>query len=220
MLNTLNQRQRIFIYHYFKGLSLTRSAIEAGYTKKPGCAAVQGSRLLKNVKVRNAIEYLNEQSKITPSAIVSKLARVFHDKNTTAGNIIKLSKLFFKIEGLDFNNSDARRPIRNKRRTGVGSISYFPDKFIEVKTVSQVDTYNKEGIIEEPVNKAHRFTEDSSLKIEQAVPKSIPKAVPMQIPKATPKPGEMRNPVAAYSPSNFKEDEVRIAQSGRVFYPA
>ena len=42
----------------------------------------------------------------------------------------------------------------------------------------------------------------------------------MQIPKATPKPGEMRNPVAAYSPSNFKEDEVRIAQSGRVFYPA
>jgi len=70
------------------------------------------------------------------------------------------------------------------------------------------------------LNKAHRFTEDSSLKIEQAVPKSIPKAVPMQIPKATPKPGEMRNPVAAYSPSNFKEDEVRIAQSGRVFYPA
>ena len=213
----------MFVHHYFKGLSITRAAIEAGYASKPECAAVIGSRLLKNVKVMNAIEYLNEQAGITPSRVVSNLVSVFNQENnsikTKASDIIKISNLFFKIWGLDLSTSGTRRPTRNRRRAGVGSIFYSPDRFIEAKTVSQADTYNKEGIVEEPVNQAHRFNEDSPLKIERAIPKSIPKAVSMQIPKATPKPGEMRNPVVAYSLSNFKEkDEVSTNHS--VFYPA
>lgn len=232
MPDTLNQRQRMFVYHYFKGLSITRSAIEAGYSGKPECAAVIGSRLLKNVKVRNAIEYLNEQSGITPSSVISKLASVFNQKNnsikTKASDIIKISNLFFKMWGLDLGNSGTRRPTRNKRRAGVGSISYSFDSLIKPNG----DTYNKEAIKEdtsfkevrpfnlpEPeslqaVRQANSSQEDSQLKIKRAVPRLFPRAIP--------KPSEMRNPSLVYSPFNFKDDdEVSRTQSNRiVFYPA
>ena len=208
MLDSLNQRQKKFVNNYFKGLNATRSCIEAGYSSNAATASVTGYRLLRNAKVVNAIQYLNEMSGISPDSVVSNLVSVFNQKNnsvkTKASDIIKISNLFFKIWGLDLSKSGTRRLTRNKRRPGVGSISYSPDNFFK----QNGDTYNKEVI-----------EEDSPLKIELAVPKSIPKAVPMEIPKATSRPGEMRNPVAAYSLSNFKEKE-EVNTSHRVFYPA
>ena len=215
MLDNLNQRQRMFVYHYFKGLSITRSAIEAGYAKKPECAAVIGCRLLKNVKVRSALGTLNEQAGITPSRVMSNLVSVFNQKNdsvkTKASDIIKISNLFFKIWGLDLSKPDSRRPTRNKRRAGVGSISYYPNNFVKPNG----DTYNKEVIEEGSSLKEVVQTEDVTyLKIARAVPKSFPKAIP--------KPAEMRSVAPAYSPFNFKEeDETDMTQSARkVFYPA
>lgn len=231
MLSSLNQRQQLFVYHYLKGLSITRAAIEAGYSSKPECAAVIGSRLLKNVKVRNAIEYLNEQSGITPSSVVSKLASVFHNKNTRPSDVIKLSKLFFKIKGLDLTKSETRRPTRN-RKASIGSISYSLDNLVKPNG----DTYNKEAIVEDssfkeaeqvehdpvPSDRSHRDSspgelsrDNNHLKIERAVPKSFPKAIP--------KSAEMRKPAPAYSLFGFKGDDESdsTSQSGnKVFYPA
>ena len=47
-------RQRIFVSQYLPELNATRAAIAAGYS--PKTAASQGSRLLRNVKVRAEIE--------------------------------------------------------------------------------------------------------------------------------------------------------------------
>src|SRR3989338_7249707 len=230
MLSTLNQRQQLFIYHYFKGSSLTRSAIEAGYTKKPECAAVQGSRLLKNVNVVNALEYLNEQAGITVPGVISKLASVFNGEKTKPSDVIKLSKLFFKFHCLDLDKSDTRKPTRNRRRAGVGSISYSFDSLF--KPNGDTPNYNKEVIEEdnsskeiEPlsqprldslqiVSQAHNLQEDNPLKVERAIQKPFPKAVP----KTT----EMKNPTPTYSLFSFKdEDNLDRAQNNpKVFYPA
>ncbi len=51
---TLNGGQRRFVDRYCETFNATRSAEDAGYSKKT--AASQGSRLLKNVKVREAVE--------------------------------------------------------------------------------------------------------------------------------------------------------------------
>ena len=55
----LNKRQIDFIQEYMKTNNITQSAIKAGYS--PKTAAVQGCNLLKNVKVHNYIEAINER---------------------------------------------------------------------------------------------------------------------------------------------------------------
>lgn len=55
----LNKRQLDFIQEYMKTNNITQSAIKAGYS--PKTAAVQGCNLLKNVKVHNYIDAINER---------------------------------------------------------------------------------------------------------------------------------------------------------------
>lgn len=55
----LTQRQLWFVQEYMKTNNITQSAIKAGYS--PKTASVQGSRLLKTVKVANYIEAINER---------------------------------------------------------------------------------------------------------------------------------------------------------------
>lgn len=55
----LNKRQIDFIQEYMKTNNITQSATKAGYS--PKTAAVQGCNLLKNVKVRNYIDAINER---------------------------------------------------------------------------------------------------------------------------------------------------------------
>ena len=55
----LNKKQLDFVLEYLKTNNITKSAIKAGYSKKT--AAVQGSRLLTNVKIASYVEAVNER---------------------------------------------------------------------------------------------------------------------------------------------------------------
>jgi phage terminase small subunit len=71
----LSYRQKRFIDEYLISGNLTQSSIKAGYS--PNGAGVAGSRLLKNVRVKEALEAkqraLQEESDITKDAIVKNL---------------------------------------------------------------------------------------------------------------------------------------------------
>lgn len=54
MSDELNHRQRIFVAHIVKGTTAKDAAIAAGYSEKT--AESQGSRLLRNAKVAEAVE--------------------------------------------------------------------------------------------------------------------------------------------------------------------
>lgn len=235
MLDNLNQRQKLFAYHYWRGASATDSALQAGYTSHRPSAAVRGSILLKNVKVREAIGTLNNESGITVSSVISNLSRLFNQKNNTikakASDIIKISELFLRLEGLDLRKSGTLKPTRSKRQVDSNTISYSLDKLIGVDDIRQANIDNKEEVssksiepfnssepeqIKEPVSLDHRYQmrEDNYLTIKRAIPKSFPKAVP--------RPAEVRTQTPAYSIFNFREkDEIdRIQNTCRVYYPA
>ena len=55
----LNQRQIRFVQNYMKTNNITHSAIDAGYS--PKTAHVQGCKLLKNTKVSEYINAINER---------------------------------------------------------------------------------------------------------------------------------------------------------------
>ena len=55
----LNERHIIFSLNYAQTLNIAQSAIKAGYS--PKTAAAQGSRLLKNVKIKEYIEAVQER---------------------------------------------------------------------------------------------------------------------------------------------------------------
>ena len=55
----INQRQIDFALEYIETHNITQSAIKAGYSKKT--ASVQGSNLLKNIKVQEYISAIRER---------------------------------------------------------------------------------------------------------------------------------------------------------------
>lgn len=55
----LNQRQARFVQEYMKTNNITQSAIKAGYSQRT--AHVQGCNLLKNIKIVNYIDAINER---------------------------------------------------------------------------------------------------------------------------------------------------------------
>ena len=74
----LNARQLAFLREYLVCRNATQAAIKAGYSEDT--AAEQGSRLLRNVQIREAIRAEDERSleavRVTRDAIVAELARV------------------------------------------------------------------------------------------------------------------------------------------------
>ncbi|MEW8025526.1 MAG: terminase small subunit [Candidatus Thiodiazotropha sp.] len=74
-LDKLNPRQQIFSREYIIDFNGTRAAIDAGYSEKT--ASVQASRLLRNVKVQNAllelIQERNERLKMTSDGVLERL---------------------------------------------------------------------------------------------------------------------------------------------------
>ena len=67
----LNQKQRTFAQEYMKCNNITQSAITAGYSKKT--ASVQGCNLLKNPRV---LEYINAINERLESAKIADIQEV------------------------------------------------------------------------------------------------------------------------------------------------
>lgn len=74
----LNAKQRRFVEEYLVDLNATQAAIRAGYSKKT--AQEQGSRLLSNVMVAQAIELAqakrSERTEITQDMVLRELAKI------------------------------------------------------------------------------------------------------------------------------------------------
>ena len=83
----MNERQRRFVAEYLKDGNGTQAAIRAGFSENG--AAVQATRLLKNAKVRSAIEAerapVLERAKLTLEGHLGMLAAI-RDAAMTAGH--------------------------------------------------------------------------------------------------------------------------------------
>ena len=71
----LNKKQMDFVLEYLKTNNITKSAIKAGYSKKT--AAVQGSRLLTNVKIASYVEAVNERMESEKIADIQEVMEYF-----------------------------------------------------------------------------------------------------------------------------------------------
>lgn len=74
----LTEKQKRFVAEYLVDLNATQAAIRAGYSEKT--AGEQGSRLLANVKVQDAIQgemaRQQERTQITADAVLKEYARI------------------------------------------------------------------------------------------------------------------------------------------------
>ena len=75
ILNELEEQQQLFVLEYMKDLNATQAAIRAKYSADT--AAQQGSRLLRNVKVQQAIIELkaerNKELKVDAKYVLNRL---------------------------------------------------------------------------------------------------------------------------------------------------
>ena len=71
----LNKKQMDFVLEYLKTNNITKSAIKAGYS--PKTAAVQGSRLLTNVKIASYVEAVNERMESDKIADIQEVMEYF-----------------------------------------------------------------------------------------------------------------------------------------------
>lgn len=78
----LTPKQQRFVEEYLVDLNATQAAIRAGYSERT--AEATGSRLLRNVKVKTAIQQARdkrtERTEITQDMVIQQLAKIaFHD---------------------------------------------------------------------------------------------------------------------------------------------
>ncbi len=89
--DSLTMQQRKFVNFYCESGNATESAIKAGYT--PESAHVQGSRLLKNDKVKKAIEDKEKEfelaSLITKEYVLAKFKNIADDKEEQTQNKLR-----------------------------------------------------------------------------------------------------------------------------------
>lgn len=76
--NNLNDMQRLFVTEYLIDLNATQAAIRAGYSEKT--AMEQGSRLLRNVKIKEAIQIAMDErvkrTEVTQDRVLKELAKI------------------------------------------------------------------------------------------------------------------------------------------------
>ena len=97
--NALNPQQERFVQEYLKALNATQAAKVAGYSDKT--AHVQGSKLLKHPKVREAVAAAQreraERTAITADAVLEELWRIARSDITKAldgkGNLLPVSEM-------------------------------------------------------------------------------------------------------------------------------
>lgn len=227
----LSQRQKLFAFFYFQGRSLKDAILESGYKCKPDSAYVMGSRLIRKVKIQTEIESLNATYNIGPSRLISNLVRVLNDKNakvTTSGRI-KLLELAMKLQGM---HPDQLYPSGKKKsnepvlKKNIG-VDFRKIQFTKI-TPSAMPTIQLEDAKSEPVEPGREDTPVASSPsnhesrnislIKKAVPKPVPRAVPMTIPRAIPRKSELKQPIPAYSLTNFRNGEVDNHRA--IYYPA
>jgi len=121
MSDDLNIQQRKFVKAYLETGNATKSAIAAGYSKNT--AESQGSRLLKNVKIKQALlkplAQAADKLDITAEKVVEELARVaFADvKIDGSQKVSALSKLLEYLKPNDGDKKDVFNLVINLAET-------------------------------------------------------------------------------------------------------
>jgi len=125
----LTPKQMIFCKEYLIDMNATRAIIEAGYSKKS--ADTQGSRMLRNVKVKTYIDEMMkkraERLDITADNVLKEISHTafFDIRKIFDNNVIK------ETDQLDDNTAKALGSIK-VRREKQGNGNY--DEVIEVKS--------------------------------------------------------------------------------------
>ena len=101
-MRQLSQRQKLFAENIVKGMSHTAAAIAAGYSKKS--AGFNADKLLKNTKIREYMEKLNEPREkevgLTIEQIKSELSKIAQCEEALPCDRMKAMDLLCKIQGI------------------------------------------------------------------------------------------------------------------------
>lgn len=97
----LTEMQEAFCQEYSSSGNATASAINGGYSEKT--AGVQGSRLLKNVKIQKRINEIREENGIEINTkrdnVLEMLYNIADTKANEPQHILKAIEMISKIEG-------------------------------------------------------------------------------------------------------------------------
>ena len=100
----LNEKQMRFVEAYLDSMNITQAVLAAGYNMRPEVAAAHGSRLLKNVKVQEALREAREarQSKLTVNAawVLEQIAQIAQDEDAATRDRLKALEMLSKHFGL------------------------------------------------------------------------------------------------------------------------
>lgn len=103
-LPKLTAKQTKFVHEYLVDLNATQAVIRAGYKMTDAAAAVQGSKLLRNAKVQEAIQEAREaHEKATmydANWIMAQIAKIAEDEDQAARDRLKALELMGKRYGI------------------------------------------------------------------------------------------------------------------------
>ena len=152
----ITRRKQIFIDNYIRLLNATESAKQAGYSNKT--AYVQGSRLLKNVQVKQAVDeglaLKCKESKLTKTSLLTKLSDIINNPDSKHSDVTRAIEVASKILKLykDTEGSHVAlfQQIQHESGKEEEKEPYIPKRngYIEGEDNTQGKESNTEGIIQ------------------------------------------------------------------------
>ena len=144
----LTDKQRVFCEEYIIDNNATRAAIAAGYSE--GTSDVQGSRLLKNVKVAKEINKLQEarsqRTEITADRVIKELAKI--------GFVDIKDYLSFGTEKVKAGTDNSGQPIHEYQTV----VQLKDSEEVEGKAISEVQL--KDGALKFKLHDKMKALED------------------------------------------------------------
>lgn len=131
----LNDRQRRFVEEYAADYNATQAAVRSGFSDKESSSAVIGSRLLRNVKVRKAIDAFLDLHSMTTGEALQRLT------DMARGSVEPFIETYGRGFKLDLSSDAAKASlhlIKEIGSTANGPYIKLHDAKDAVKTILQV----------------------------------------------------------------------------------
>lgn len=153
---TLSNKQRMFVEEYLRDFNATQAAIRTGYS--PHTANEQGSRLLANVSIKEAVAARIAERKMSADEVLDKLSDI---ARSDMGDFLDIGSMGFSI---DLNKAQEAGKLHLIKKVKMRTTTTLSKDGVETETHDiDLELYDKVSVLEKMGRHHKLFTDKTEL---------------------------------------------------------
>lgn len=153
---TLTNKQRVFVEEYLRDFNATQAAIRTGYS--PRTANEQGSRLLANASIYDAVQARIAERKMSADEVLDKLSDI---ARSDMGDFLDIGSMGFII---DLNKAQEAGKLHLIKKVKMRTTTTLSKEGVETETHDiDIELYDKVSVLEKMGRHHKLFTDKTEL---------------------------------------------------------